>query len=409
MVPTYGGIVNKNEPSSFVCKISGNSNWNMPIAFRMFQYVEDGCNGEEIFNRQEGLFFQKIPPLMQNTEFGMPKSYFIGIDDNGNSSFTQYVIQNKPPRVRSVLVIEDLSHWKSLTACTCLTKEEVIACLKNISILHAKSWGNKEIFDSLGPSKADTDARMAHYSKFAAFRRKRQLSSVNSVQNKIKKFLSTEWIEHSSMRLPKGTPTPDWLTIEPTDDGSYIPLRDPLLNEMLSDFANKLPDYYQNKLKHFYKRENQSIIHGDFHSGNHMYGKGDNEGKVIVVDFQMIGSGMVVNDVLALLMYSWRVQTLDEIDDFIKEYHNALVENGVNDYSWIEFKNDFELAIVESMLSLMDFFGLLKPTTMYNMLDKGNKQKADGLKKIFDLGVLSSTFLILTSMYARDKENFLKT
>ena len=100
----------------------------MPIAFRMFQYVEDGCNGEEIFNRQEGLFFQKIPPLMQNTDFGMPKSYFIGIDDNGNSSFTQYVIQNKPPRVRSVLVIEDLSHWKSLTACTCLTKEEVIAC-----------------------------------------------------------------------------------------------------------------------------------------------------------------------------------------------------------------------------------------------------------------------------------------
>ena len=85
----------------------------MPIAFRMFQYVEDGCNGEEIFNRQEGLFFQKIPPLMQNTDFGMPKSYFIGIDDNGNSSFTHYVIQNKPPRVRSVLVIEDLSHWKS--------------------------------------------------------------------------------------------------------------------------------------------------------------------------------------------------------------------------------------------------------------------------------------------------------
>ena len=49
--------------------------------------------------------------------------------------------------VRSVLLIEDLSEWKS-KICTILpfvlTKDEVIMCLKNMAIMHARVWGNKK-------------------------------------------------------------------------------------------------------------------------------------------------------------------------------------------------------------------------------------------------------------------------
>jgi hypothetical protein len=44
------------------------------------------------------------------------------LDDKGDSSAARYVIMNKPSRVRSVLVMEDLSEWKTKVAGTMLTK-----------------------------------------------------------------------------------------------------------------------------------------------------------------------------------------------------------------------------------------------------------------------------------------------
>ena len=54
------------------------------------------------------------------------------------------MILNKPSNVRSVLVMEDLSDWRTKVLGTMLEKEEVIMCLKNIAIMHARFWGNKK-------------------------------------------------------------------------------------------------------------------------------------------------------------------------------------------------------------------------------------------------------------------------
>ena len=407
LVPTYSGNVIGNEPASMVCKISGN-NWNITTLLRFFDYTVGGCNSEELFSRQEGLFFQKIAPLMQSTHYGLPKCHFVGVDDKGNSTFTQYVILNKPSKVRSIMVMEDLCCWKSLNVCTCVTRQQIIACLKNVAILHAKFWGNKEIADIFGLCKMERDNRKTRYSKFAALMRKRKLSSPDSVKKTIEKLFSSDWIDHSSMRLPKDKPKPDWLTIEPLVDGSYVVMKDPLVMEMFSTFSNRIPNYYQHKLKQFKTKEPQTLLHGDIHSGNHMYGTGENEGKVIAVDFQMAGSGMAVIDVTTLLTSSWHISNFQEIEDFAREYHSTLVENGVKDYNWIEFKNDFELIIVERMLVLTDLLTMMKPTTFFNMVTKwGNEQKADGIKKAFDSGFFNANVLFLTSMYVKDKDNFL--
>ena len=66
------------------------------------------------------------------------------MDDKGNNSFSKYVVMNRPSKVRSILVMEDLSDWKTKVIGLNLTKDEVITCLKNIAILHARFWGEKQ-------------------------------------------------------------------------------------------------------------------------------------------------------------------------------------------------------------------------------------------------------------------------
>ena len=85
----------------------------------------------------------------------------IGLDDNGNSSFTEYVLLNGPVKTKMVMVMEDLGGWKSSSAGIPIAKEELVLCLKNVAILHAKFWGEsgKSIIDmeNIGPCKIEKD------------------------------------------------------------------------------------------------------------------------------------------------------------------------------------------------------------------------------------------------------------
>ena len=84
-----------------------------------------------------------------------------------------------------------------------------------------------------------------------------------------------------------------WLTIGPQEDGSYEVLKDLVVQEMLDVFIQRMPDYYELKFKKSLKMPLQTLIHGDFHGGNHMYGTDENEGEVIALDYQMFGKGFV--------------------------------------------------------------------------------------------------------------------
>ena len=73
-----------------------------------------------------------------------------------------------------------------------------------------------------------------------------------------------------------------WLTIGPKEDGSYEVLKDPIVQEMLDVFILRMPDYYEHKFKKSLKMPLQTLIHGDFHGGNHMYGMDGKEGRALV-------------------------------------------------------------------------------------------------------------------------------
>ena len=55
-------------------------------------------------------------------------------------------------------------------------------------------------------------------------------------------------------------------------------LKDPLVIEMFNVLVERLPKFNERKGEEYVKRPSETLIHGDFHSGNVMLGEGRNKG-----------------------------------------------------------------------------------------------------------------------------------
>ena len=64
-----------------------------------------------------------------------------------------------------------------------------------------------------------------------------------------------------------------------TDDEDYIVFDDSTVLEMMKVMHERYPKFHELKAKEFIKRAPDTIVHGDFHSGNMMVGQNENEGK----------------------------------------------------------------------------------------------------------------------------------
>merc|ERR1712156_172893 len=244
LIPKYGGNTTGNEPASMVCKISGNNKRKMNFIWRLMGYAIYGP-WEDNLNRLETAFYQKVQPYLIDTPFRFPKVYFAGLEDHGDTNFARYVLMNKPSRVRSVLVMEDLSDWKTIVVGKMLSKDEVIMCLKNIAIMHARFWGDKkkdisEYLKSPAAQTYDKEYRPAKYdSKISAWKRKRFLATSTTVKKGIDKICESEWKTHFSMQIPKTSKLPDWFTQPASENGSYSALDDPMVKEMFIALSEK--------------------------------------------------------------------------------------------------------------------------------------------------------------------------
>ena len=120
------------------------------------------------------------------------------------------------------------------------------------------------------------------------------------------------------MKIPKNCKLPSWFTLQPQEDGTYQSMDEPMIKEMLSVYAERLPKYYQENLSEFRSREVEGLCHGDFHTGNHMFGgKDGEEDKVIVYDFQGAGPGLVSKEVVRMLA-CMEIENYDQVLEITK-------------------------------------------------------------------------------------------
>ena len=137
-----------------------------------------------------------------------------------------------------------------------------------------------------------------------------------------------------------------------------------------------------------------------------MYGQGDNEGKIVALDYQMAGHGRVATEFIYLFMLSLSAHNLEELMDLAKEYHYTLEEHGVTDYSLAEFKDDIEMMLIDGGVNFIGLMSFMKPKTLLSFAE-GFGEKGEEFKKIFENGIYGKFFILLTSIYLSDKEHFM--
>ena len=152
------------------------------------------------------------------------------------------------------------------------------------------------------------------------------------------------------------------------ENKSFSVLDDPIVKEMLNVFSKRLPDYDKKYLQPFLEKPIQTLMHGDFHGGNRMYGQGEKEGEIVAIDFQLAGTGRSLGDFTYLMLTSLSVHSFQDIMDILKEYHNQLTSQGVQDYSWSELQQDFECSMIELLIMKLSMFTMMKPKSEFYIL-----------------------------------------
>merc|ERR1712226_1648363 len=103
--------------------------------------MSNGGGYDEYMYRQETNFLKYVLPVMETTLYKYPKMYFYGIEDKGDRGFGSSVLLDKPTKVKSVILMEDMKGWRSSAPGVAISKKDAILCVKNVAILHATFWG----------------------------------------------------------------------------------------------------------------------------------------------------------------------------------------------------------------------------------------------------------------------------
>ena len=143
------------------------------------------------------------------------------------------------------------------------------------------------------------------------------------------------------------------------------------------------------------------------------------------MDFQTYGKGLASNDFAQLINWSYDTRSYEEVDEFstcntdfmfdlnaifsnVSDYHVNLCLNGVKDYHFEDFLTDVKIALSEQVLSLLKTTSNVKPETFEKMIKSVmGEEKAQDFLKLIENGMFVKPMLVLTSLYVKDKDNFL--
>ena len=409
---TYNGQTTGYEPDTLVAKtvITGELMIKLGLLRRLMLCMFLGRNFEEKFLRKDIKFYREAIPLVPKS-YSYPKLYYTGMMDGGNRGFFKEIIRSMPHKIRTVTLMQDMNGWETkVVGVHSVDLEESIAVLQNVAVLHGSFWGtkNEEIKNSFDIAMSENETRPSSYNMFSKISRNGFLISAQSIRKTLNKALK-HWESSCMFAVPIGSPIPSWLTVQSDQDDSPIFIfKDPNVIEMLEAVAMRYPDFNTIAARPFMLLPSQTLLHGDFHSGNHMYLKDESGVKVVAFDFQGAGVGLAVSDIIRFLNCSRPHTQLSEDFLILKRYHEALVQSGVNDYNFDDLKIHFVIGCFEVVLSGIINGAQMTLETSEKWMKAMTGEKWPDFKKILDSGIWCNGYLFLTSLYLHDKENFLR-
>lgn len=94
-----------------------------------------------------------------------------------------------------------------------------------------------------------------------------------------------------------------------------------------------------------------TLIHGDVHTGNVMLPHDDQSDSVILIDWHLYAINLAAFDLAFMIALHWsrgRRELLER--KLVRRYYDALVEQGVENYTWDDCWNDYRMEVIIMML-----------------------------------------------------------
>jgi len=274
--------------------------------------------------RQEVVFYQDMHPHLQGLR--LPKVYYAAMTDAPPVPAWAYMLCDTRTPLRFCILMEDLTiaHFAPVPLGESLPFTRAKHALRNIAQLHAFGWQQPRLWAQLHlhPTpwltllRADEGLQRRQRDKFLH-------------TNVIPTFLD-RWAHHPG---------------QPVDVHSVSLLQEPALVAMLTAFNASCATWAAGAAQTA-RLAPQTIVHGDFHGGNHLF---DPQEACRLVDFQFVGTGRVADELAYFFTMSFDPDPEAEAA-LLHLYHQALVEAGVHGYPYAHFLHEYHVATLTLLL-----------------------------------------------------------
>ena len=327
-----------------------------PLKSRLIQVIGN-LRLEEQF-RSEMTFYQDIHPHMQGVR--LPRVYYVGMTDAPPVRAWSYVLFDTRTPLRFCVLMEDLAvdHFAAVPLGASLPFAQAQQALINIAQLHAFGWQQPRLW-------AQLHLRPTPWLTF--------LRADEGLQRRQRdKFVHTNFMPtflHRWTRHPG----------QPTDARGVSLLQEPAIVAMLTALNASFATW-ADEAATTARLAPQTMVHGDFHGGNHLFNPHD---ACRLVDFQFFGTGRVADEVAYFFTLSFDPDPVAE-EELLRLYHHALVAAGVHGYPYAQFLHEYHVATLTLLLgNLVRATTFLKPST-YDKLAQNRKQAE--LLQVSELG-----------------------
>jgi Ecdysteroid kinase-like family len=323
-----------------------------PLKSRLMQVV--GQMRLEAQFRREVTFYQDIQPHIRSVR--LPTVYYVALMDAPPVNKWSYVLFDKRTPLRFCVLMEDLTveNFAAVPLGESLPFARAKQAVRNIAQLHAFGWQQPRLWAQLHlrPTPWLTLLR----------------ADEGKQRQQRDKFVQTNFI-----------PTFLKLWAHRADTHGESILQEPAIVAMLTALNASFATWADAAAKTA-RQAAQTMVHGDFHGGNHLFNPYD---ACRVVDFQFFGTGRVADELAYFCTLSFDPAPEAEAA-LLHCYHHALVEAGVRAYSYAQFLYEYRVSTLTLLLgSLVRATKFLKPST-YDKLAQNRKQAE--LLQVSELG-----------------------
>lgn len=98
-----------------------------------------------------------------------------------------------------------------------------------------------------------------------------------------------------------------------------------------------------------YQENHFTLVFEDVHTGNFLYPRNESD-KLYFIDWEQWGVNLAMNDLAYMMALFWSSERRSHLEKgYLQRYHQRLLENGIQGYSWDALWNDYRLCIIRHL------------------------------------------------------------